>query len=134
MPGLADWVTREAYSDEVSSAGWWPGGNGQQAACYSYTYPSPAGFAEAKVQPDAAEFSQDLGKFVLSYEQARTAANPRQAVLDFLQTTYEAVANLAHWGPPGPGARLAFGSCARLVERKILLFCATMYIHLMYVH
>lgn len=97
VPGLADWVTREAYSDELSSAGWWPGGDGQEAAFYSYAYPGPEGFAEAAVQPNGAVFSQELGEFVLPYERVRTAENPRQQVLDFLQSTYEAAADLAHW-------------------------------------
>ncbi|TLM93891.1 DUF5996 family protein [Hymenobacter jeollabukensis] len=97
VPNLADWVTREAYSAEVSSAGWWPGGNGQDAAFYSYAYPTPAGFGTAPVRPDAASFSEQLGEFLLPYETVRTAADPRRLVLDFLQSTYEAAANLAHW-------------------------------------
>ncbi|MCC3156275.1 DUF5996 family protein [Hymenobacter sp. 15J16-1T3B] len=97
VPNLADWVTREAYSAEVSSAGWWPGGNGQEAAFYSYAYPTPPGFATAPVRPAAASFNEQLGEFVLPYEAVRTAAEPQQLVREFLQSTYEAAANLAHW-------------------------------------
>ncbi|TGE13835.1 DUF5996 family protein [Hymenobacter elongatus] len=99
VPNLADWVTREAYCDEVSSAGWWPGGNGAEAAfyAYAYAYPSPVGFAEAPVCPAEAAFSPALGEYVLPYEVVRTAENPRQKVLEFLQSTYEAAADLAHW-------------------------------------
>jgi hypothetical protein len=97
VPNLADWVTREAYSAEVSSAGWWPGGNGQEAAFYSYAYPTPPGFAAAPIRPAAASFSAELGEFVLPYEAVRTAADPRQLVLDFLQSSYEAAADLARW-------------------------------------
>jgi hypothetical protein len=97
VPNVGDWVMREAYSAEVSSAGWWPGGNGSEAIFYSYAYPTPPGFAEVHVRPAQASFNTDLGEFVLPYEQVRTADNPRQLVLDFLQSTYEAAANLAHW-------------------------------------
>jgi hypothetical protein len=97
VPGLADWVTREAYSDEVSSAGWWPGGHGAEAAFYSYAYPSPAGCANSKIRPDAAGWSPEMGEFLLPYAQVHAAANPRQLVLEFLQSTYEVAANLANW-------------------------------------
>ena len=99
-PHMADWVTRESYSAELSSAGWWPGGNGAEAAFYSYAYPTPPGFAEAKIRPSAAAFNPDLGEFLLPYEQVRTAENPRQLVRDFLQSTYEAAANQGHWDRP----------------------------------
>lgn len=97
VPHMADWVTRESYSAELSSAGWWPGGNGAEAAFYSYAYPTPPGFAETKVQPREATFNPDLGEFLLPYEQVRTAENPRRLVLDFLQSTYEAAADRGHW-------------------------------------
>ncbi len=97
IPNLADWVTRESYSAELSSAGWWPGGDGAEAAFYSYAYPAPAGFAEADVQPAAARFDAERGEFLLPYAQVLLAADPRGMVLDFLQSTYEAAANLAHW-------------------------------------
>lgn len=97
VPNLADWVTRAAYNEEVSSAGWWPGGDGAEAAFYSYAYPTPAGFAEMPVQPAAASFSAPLGEFILPYELVRTAPDPRQPILAFLQSTYEAAAACAHW-------------------------------------
>ena len=98
VPGLPDKVTREAYSHEVSSAGFWPGSDAYpRAAFYSYAYPAPDGFANAAVRPDAARFDAGLGEFVLDYEAVRTAPDPRAALADFLQSTYEAAANLAHW-------------------------------------
>ena len=100
VPNLADWVTRESYSAELSSAGWWPGGNGAEAAFYSYAYPTPAGFAKARVQPQEALFSPEMGEFLLPYEAVRTAANPAKLVRSFLQSTYEAAADLARWERP----------------------------------
>ena len=97
VPHLADWVTRASYNAELSSAGWWPGGNGADAAFYSYAYPAPAGFAGAPVRPAAAAFSAEMGEFLLPYEAARLAPDPRAAVLEFLHSTYEAAATLAHW-------------------------------------
>jgi hypothetical protein len=98
MPGLASEVMREAYSHEVSSAGFWPGGNGTGfAAFYSYAYPTPAGFRESAVQPGAAYFSEALGEFLLPYDAVRTAADPEAALLAFLQSTYEAAAHAAGW-------------------------------------
>ncbi len=107
-PHCADWVMVEAYSHEVSSAGFWPGTGLGEAAFYAYAYPSPTGFKERRVQPDAAYFHDTLGEFVLPYEAVRTAADPAQALLSFMQTTYEAAAMLADWdrhalersGPP----------------------------------
>ena len=97
VPHLADWVTRESYSAELSSAGWWPGGNGQEAAFYSYAYPAPPGFDGAKVLPSGAAFNAELGEFLLPYEHVRAAEDPRQVVLDFLQSTYEAAADRGQW-------------------------------------
>jgi hypothetical protein len=98
VPNLPDDVTREAYSHEVSSAGFWPGGaNGGSPLFYSYAYPSPEGFAEAKVAPGAARWDKDLGEFVLDYQSVRTADDPDAAVLAFLQSTYDAAADLAGW-------------------------------------
>ncbi len=98
VPNLPDDVTREAYSHEVSSAGFWPGGaNGGAPIFYSYAYPAPAGFAEVKVAPEDARWDKDLGEYVLDYEAVRTAADPDSAVLAFLRSTYEAAADLAHW-------------------------------------
>ncbi len=98
VPGLADAVVREAYSHEVSSAGFWPGGGGfDDAAFYSYAYPEPAGFRTAAVEPGAASFSEALGEFLLPYEAVRTAPDPDAALLAFLTSTYAAAANAAGW-------------------------------------
>jgi hypothetical protein len=98
VPHLPDTVAREAYSHEVSSAGFWPGGGAiDYPAFYSYAYPAPQGFAEAKVRPAEAFFSKELGEFVLPYVAVRTARDPAQALMQFLQSTYEAAADLAHW-------------------------------------
>jgi len=94
----ADPVTREAYSHEVISAGFWPGGGDiKGAAFYAYAAPEPAGFAEQPVRPAAAFYHPQLKEFLLMYDDVRRAASPRQALLSFLQSTYEAGANLAHW-------------------------------------
>jgi Family of unknown function (DUF5996) len=96
-PG-ADKVTKEAYSHEVSSVGWWPGGgDAANPAFYSYAAPEPAGFKDAPVKPAQAGYSDQLKEFLLSYEDVRTAADPRATLLDFCQTTYEATAKLANW-------------------------------------
>ncbi|HEY8494877.1 MAG TPA: DUF5996 family protein [Myxococcota bacterium] len=98
VPNFPDWVAREAYSHEVSSAGFWPGSGGiDHAAFYSYAYPQPPGFAEAKVQPAAAAWSPALGEFLLPYDAVRTASSPDDVLLEFLQTTYEAAADRARW-------------------------------------
>ena len=97
-PGVAAQVMREAYSHEVSSAGFWPGGNGTDyPAFYSYAYPVPAGFKECPVHPTAALFSEALGEFLLPYDAVRTAADPDAALMAFLQSTYEAAARSAGW-------------------------------------
>jgi hypothetical protein len=91
-------VACEAYSHEESSAGFWPGsGAVDYPAFYSYTYPEPAGFRTMPVRPDAAFFSEALGEFILPYDAVRTAAEPDQVLLDFLQSTYQAAANAAKW-------------------------------------
>jgi len=98
VPNLSDAVTREAYSHEESSCGFWPGGGAvDYPAFYSYAYPSPEGFAAAKVKPEAAFFHKGLGEFILPYDAVRMSADPRQTLLDFLQSTYEAAADLGHW-------------------------------------
>ena len=98
VPHLADAVAREAYSHEVSSAGFWPGGGAiDYPAFYSYAYPAPAGFADAPVRPDAAFFSKDLGEFILPYDAVRSATDPDDALMQFLESTYEAAADLAKW-------------------------------------
>jgi hypothetical protein len=94
----ADRLTREAYSHEVSSVGFWPGAIGiKDAAFYSYMAPAPQGFAEARVRPDTAYHDKQLGEFLLMYEDARKAASPTGALLDFCHSTYEAGANLGNW-------------------------------------
>jgi hypothetical protein len=98
VPGLPDTVAREAYSHEVSSAGFWPGGGAiDDAAFYSYAYPEPPGFRTTPVQPAAATFNGTLGEFVLPYDAVRTAADPDATLLAFLHSTYEAAANAAKW-------------------------------------
>ncbi len=96
-PG-ADAVTREAYSHEVISAGFWPGGGDiKEAAFYVYAAPEPAGFGEQKVKPASAFYHPVMKEFLLMYDDVRGAASPREALLSFLQSTYEAGANLAKW-------------------------------------
>jgi hypothetical protein len=96
-PG-ADSITREAYSHEVISAGFWPGGGEIKGpAFYAYAAPEPAGLAEQPVLPAAAFYHPQMKEFLLMYDDVRRAASPRQALLSFLQSTYEAGANLAHW-------------------------------------
>ena len=99
IPNLPDEITREAYSHEVSSAGFWPGSAGTESEpfFYSYAYPAPDGFAEAKVEPAAARFGGEFGEFVLDYEAVRGAEDPDAALLAFLESTYAAAANLGCW-------------------------------------
>jgi hypothetical protein len=96
-PG-ADAMTREAYSHEVISAGWWPGGGEITAPMfYAYAAPEPAGFRVAPVRPAQALYSAQLGEFLLPYDDVRSASDPRSMLLDFMQSTYEAGANLGNW-------------------------------------
>jgi hypothetical protein len=95
-PNCPDWVMVEGYSRELSSCGFWPGG-GKEGAFYSYAYPEPKGFSAHRVEPDAAYFSEQHGEFLLPYEAVRTADDPDHAVARFLQTTYEAAAELGGW-------------------------------------
>ncbi|MGB3051202.1 MAG: DUF5996 family protein [Polyangiales bacterium] len=98
VPGLPDEVTREAYSHEVSSAGFWGGGGGLGfPAFYSYAYPTPEGFGEQPVTPSEAYFDANLGEFLLPYEAVQNAADPDQTLLSFLQSTYDAAARLGDW-------------------------------------
>lgn len=98
IPSLPDTITREAYSHEVSSAGFWPGGDRHpEAIFYSYAYPAPDGFAQSAIRPDGAYFDQGLGEFVLPYEAVRLAADPDEALHAFLASTYAAAADLAGW-------------------------------------
>ena len=98
VPHLADAVVREAYSHEVSSAGFWPGGNAvEYAAFYSYAYPEPVGFRKAPIRPAGAFFNEALGEFLLPYDVVRTAADPDSTLLEFLRSTYEAAADGGAW-------------------------------------
>jgi hypothetical protein len=100
VPHLPDAVAREAYSHEVSSAGFWPGGGLapiDYAAFYSYVYPAPAGFDAANVQPAEALFDKALGEFLLPYDAVRNSADPDATLMAFLQSTYAAAADLGQW-------------------------------------
>ena len=98
VPNLPDKVAREAYSHEVSSCGFWPGGGPiAYPAYYSYAYPEPEGFAKAAIKPASAFYSPGLREFILPYDEVRNARAPEDTLLDFLQTTYEAAADLAKW-------------------------------------
>jgi hypothetical protein len=95
---MPDWVTREAYSQEVSSCGFWPGGGPiPYPAFYSYAYPEPVGFAAASIQPGTAFYSSELREFILPYDVVRQSDSPEATLLEFLQTTYDAAADLAKW-------------------------------------
>ena len=97
-PERKDVISREAYSHEVSSAGFWPGGGDIQGpAFYSYTAPEPTGFREYTVAPESASYHSGLGEFILMYDDIRRTSNPEARLMEFLQSTYEAGANLAHW-------------------------------------
>ncbi|HUY20183.1 MAG TPA: DUF5996 family protein [Candidatus Binataceae bacterium] len=97
-PNVADRVTREAYSHEVSSCGFWPGGGPIDGPIfYSYAYPQPPGFAEARVKSNSAGYRRELGEFILPYDDVRRADAPDAVLLDFLQSTYQAAAELGHW-------------------------------------
>jgi hypothetical protein len=97
-PHLPDWVVREAYSHEVCSAGFWPGDRRfPSPAFYSYAYPEPGGYREAAVQPSGASYNPGLREFLLPYDEVRTAASPDGALLEFLESTYQAAADLGRW-------------------------------------
>jgi Family of unknown function (DUF5996) len=98
VPHLPDAVTREAYSQEVSSLGFWPGNAvAPTPVFYSYAYPEPSGFAEAKIRPDAAVYESKLREFILPYDAVRTAENPDKALLEFAQSAYDAASKLGKW-------------------------------------
>jgi hypothetical protein len=99
VPHLPDSVTREAYSHEVSSAGFWPGGAGPGGGpfFYAYAWPPPAGFAEMRVEPRQARYDEAFGEFVLDYEVVRAAPDPDSTLLAFLESSYAAAADLAGW-------------------------------------
>jgi hypothetical protein len=95
-PG-ADAITREAYSHEVISAGFWPGTGDTDAVFYTYAAPEPSGFSKATVRPGAASYNAQFSEFLLAYDEVRKAASPREVLLDYLQSTYEAGAMLGGW-------------------------------------
>ena len=98
VPHLPDEITREAYSQEVSSLGFWPGNAAAPTPVfYSYAYPEPPGFAEAKIQPDAAFYEVKLREFILPYDAVRTAEKPDEVLLEFAQSTYDAASKLGKW-------------------------------------
>jgi Family of unknown function (DUF5996) len=98
IPNLPDAITREAYSHEVSSAGFWPGGGPvDQAMFYSYAYPAPAAFRDCAVEPSEAYYHEQLGEFVLPYDAVRSAAAPEKMLLSFLDSTYRAAADTGRW-------------------------------------
>jgi hypothetical protein len=98
IPHLPDAITREAYSQEVSSLGFWPGADVMPMAIfYSYAYPEPAGFSQAKIKPDAASYNAQLHEFVLPYDAVRTAKSPDDVLLEFAQSAYDAASQLGKW-------------------------------------
>ncbi|HET9427619.1 MAG TPA: DUF5996 family protein [Allosphingosinicella sp.] len=98
IPNLADEIVREAYSHEVSSGGFWPGGGGVLEPCfYAYAYPAPDGFSGSDIAPEAAFFEDSLGEFLLPYQVVRRADDPEGMLLEFLRSTYVAAAELAQW-------------------------------------
>jgi hypothetical protein len=98
VPHLPDAITREAYSQEVSSLGFWPGNAAVPTPIfYSYAYPEPPGFAEAKIQPDTGVYEPKLREFILPYEAVRTVENPDEALLEFAQSAYDAASKLGKW-------------------------------------
>ena len=99
VPNLADWVTREAYSHEVSSCGFWPGtaGGFERPAFFAYAYPEPAGFATVRMAPDTAFYHSTMREFLLPYDAVRSLADPAAAIGDFLRATYEGAADLGGW-------------------------------------
>ncbi|HEY4750772.1 MAG TPA: DUF5996 family protein [Steroidobacteraceae bacterium] len=117
VPGLPDAVTREAYSHEVSSAGFWPGNDTfPHAAFYSYAYPQPAGFAERSVTAGT-EYNRTLGEFILPYDTVRNAADPEHTLLDFLSSTYAAAADSAKWDRDGLECSMGAPGRVRPVSR-----------------
>jgi len=98
VPHLPDAITREAYSQEVSSLGFWPGGGPvPMPVFYSYAYPEPTGFAQARVRPDAASYNAQLREFILPYDAVRSGDSPDDVLLDFARSTYDAASSLARW-------------------------------------
>jgi hypothetical protein len=99
IPNCADWVTREAYSHEVSSCGYWPDGS-EEGSFYAYAYPEPQGFSQWRVEPGPTSYDETLKEFVLPYRAVRESHDPDRTLLSFLQSTYEAAAELSAWDRP----------------------------------
>lgn len=97
IPNMPDWVAREAYSHEVISSGFWPGAGLGEAAFYTYAYPEPTGFRSAPLRPEEAYYHDGLSEFVLPYDAVRMASDPDGVLMNFLQSTYEAAADLSRW-------------------------------------
>jgi len=115
VPNLPDPIVREAYSHEVSSAGFWPGGGViDYPAFYSYAFPEPDGFRDAPVQPSAAFYHDTLREFLLPYKAVRTSANPDETLFEFLKSTYEAAANAGKWDRSA--LECPFGRCGEPAE------------------
>lgn len=99
VPNCADWVQELAYSHELSSCGFWPGGS-EEGSFYAYAYPVPVGFSDWPIEPSSAYYDEALGEFILPYAAVRAAADPDAMLLSFFQSTYEAAATLADWDRP----------------------------------
>lgn len=122
VPGLPDPVVREAYSHEVSSAGFWPGGAGvDEPMFYSYAYPEPEGYRGSKVEPPSAYFDAKLGEFLLPYEAVRSAEDPESVLMSFLRSTYEAAAETGRWDRANLECELGVAGVPRRVDvsRKV---------------
>lgn len=121
VPALPDAVCQEAYSHEVSSAGFWPGsGAVDEPMFYAYAYPSPQGFAEWPVEPKTARYDQKLGEFLLPYETVRTSADPDGDLMKFLQSTYDAAADLARWNRQALDCDLGNPRTPRKVQGRLM--------------
>jgi len=119
VPGLPDEVTREAYSDEVSSAGFWPGGGGTDfAAFYSYAYPSPKGFAEGHVMPAGTDFDEKLGEYLLPYDVVRKSSEPEATLMAFLESTYRVAADAGRWDRAALECPIGYPLRPRPLNRK----------------
>lgn len=119
IPALPDDVTREAYSHEVSSAGFWPGGGPiDEAAFYSYAYPMPEGFDRAEVAPAEAYFDENAGEYILEYDVVRAAADPSSTLMAFLTSTYEAAARLGDWDRAGLECEIGVPGSPRTVTAR----------------
>ena len=117
---MSDVVAREAYAQEVSSLGFWPGNAASPTPLYySYAYPEPAGFADAQVRPNEASYLTQLHEFILPYDAVRTAADPDAALLEFAQSTYDAASSLGKWDRAGAG-RSAAASASLVADERVV--------------